>query len=513
MVQQSRPRAGHGVAWLNPWVLAMTALAGAAIALTSGQVSADLSVQITDLAAVACALGGGVVILHAARRDATHRRAWALLAVAMALWGLGEVLWTYYEVVRGDEVPFPSVADIAYLSAVPFAVAGLLAFSPGEGARLQGRTLLDASLISASLLFVAWALVLGPTWRATTTSPWEFLISVAYPLTDFALVATALVIVSWGVTDERLVLGVVAAGLVVMGVTDSAFSWLVMHDAYSSSNPISLLWPASYLLLAFATTRTGRGRRQAPRVGEDAWSVFTPYVPLLGAMAVAVPRLFGSRPLGTFLTINAAVLVALVLARQALTAWDLRTTVVALHERERELERLATSDPLTGLANRASFSARLEQAAASGSEPTVVYIDLDGFKQVNDRFGHAAGDQLLVVVSRRLEACLRPDMVLARVGGDEFVVLVDGHDEAVSLARRVLDAFELPFQHDGERVPFQASLGIATAPAGGRPDEAVRRADAAMYVAKSSGKGRAVAYPNDELCTAASARGPGDLQV
>jgi diguanylate cyclase (GGDEF)-like protein len=474
-----------------------------AAVIGSGLVSEAVALRLTDASAIVAALAAAVVIIRAATRDTAHRRAWSLLGTAVALWGLGEVVWGFHEVVQGDVVPFPSVADIAYLGAVPFAVAGVLGFSRGDGARFQARTVLDGCLVAGSLLFVAWALVLGPAWRATTAGPWEHAISVAYPLTDLVLAATALVIVSWGTTTERPVLHVVAGALLVMAATDTAFTWLTTNGSFSSSNPISILWPVSYLLLAFATTRTGRGQLHARRSDGDPWSLFGPYLPVLAALAVAVPRVVGGRSMGPFLTLNGAVLVVLILARQAMTAWDLRTTVAALHERERELARLASTDPLTGLANRSSFTSRLEQATSTpGAEPAVVYIDLDGFKLVNDRFGHAVGDRLLVVVSRRLESCLEPGMVLARIGGDEFVVLVDGHDEAVGLARRVLEAFELPFDHEGASVPFQASLGIATAPAGAAPEEVVRRADAAMYVAKTSGKGRAVDYPDDQLCVA-----------
>jgi diguanylate cyclase (GGDEF)-like protein len=228
---------------------------------------------------------------------------------------------------------------------------------------------------------------------------------------------------------------------------------------------------------------------------------------LLGAIGVATPRVLGGEPLGPFLTVNGGILLTLVLLRQALTAWDLRTTVTALHEREHQLERMAHEDALTGLANRASFAARLEALVADpGSEPAVVYIDLDGFKAINDRFGHATGDDLLVEVAQRLRACTPDRSLLARLGGDEFVVLVEaGQDEAVTVARDVLRAFELPFRHEGEAVPFRASLGIASAPAGSGPEEAVRRADAAMYVAKAAGKGRAIAYPDVDLLDAAVA--------
>jgi diguanylate cyclase (GGDEF)-like protein len=113
------------------------------------------------------------------------------------------------------------------------------------------------------------------------------------------------------------------------------------------------------------------------------------------------------------------------------------------------------------------------------------------------------GDELLTEVAARLTACVTDAMLLARLGGDEFVVLVEhGDREAVRLAHRILDSFNAPFHHEGEPISFQASVGIATAPLEGGPEEAVRRADAAMYVAKTTGKGRAVGYPDELMLTA-----------
>ena len=132
-----------------------------------------------------------------------------------------------------------------------------------------------------------------------------------------------------------------------------------------------------------------------------------------------------------------------------------------------------------------------------------MYIDLDGFKQVNDRFGHGVGDQLLVEAAHRLEACAGGQMLVARLGGDEFVVSVPaGVVAAAALAQRVLDTFTFPFYVEETSIAFQASIGLAGVPSGLSADEAIRRADAAMYVAKSTGKGRAVLYPDETLLTA-----------
>ncbi len=153
----------------------------------------------------------------------------------------------------------------------------------------------------------------------------------------------------------------------------------------------------------------------------------------------------------------------------------------------------AFHDSLTGLPNRARFLDCLEAAVRDHRRATVavLFADLDGFKTVNDSLGHAAGDELLVAVARRLTRCVRPSDTAARFGGDEFAILLErihGPADAIQAARRILDALDAPFEIRGREVFVDASIGIATGR--GEPDHLLRNADLAMYKAKSRGKGR-----------------------
>ena len=160
-------------------------------------------------------------------------------------------------------------------------------------------------------------------------------------------------------------------------------------------------------------------------------------------------------------------------------------------EAEAALRRAATRDALTGLANRGAWDERLaaavDQAAVAG-RPTVLYVDLDGFKQVNDTFGHAAGDDLLRAVADRLLAAVRPTDTVARIGGDEFaVLLVDADDAEAGLVRgRVLDALRPPVVLDGHEVVPRASIGLGTWSEGLSAGDLQRRADRDMYAAKQT---------------------------
>jgi diguanylate cyclase (GGDEF)-like protein/PAS domain S-box-containing protein len=164
------------------------------------------------------------------------------------------------------------------------------------------------------------------------------------------------------------------------------------------------------------------------------------------------------------------------------------------------LSSAGTVDPLTGLCNRAVFveglGRRLEaiKAHPTSSRFAVLYLDLDRFKVVNDSLGHMIGDELLTVVSRRLESCLRQGDALARLGGDEFAILLNelgGEEQANAIAFRIQKALSAPFSIGGRQVFTSASIGIAFARAQyNNPDEIMRDADTAMYHAKSHGKAR-----------------------
>ncbi len=175
---------------------------------------------------------------------------------------------------------------------------------------------------------------------------------------------------------------------------------------------------------------------------------------------------------------------------------------------EAEIVHLARHDVLTGLANRAEFNARLEEASkrvkSNGGGVTVMMVDLDKFKAVNDTQGHLAGDQLLSEVGRRLQSIIRDTDVLARLGGDEFAIIQEGgpdqREGAVALALRIIETVSRPFDVNGQEACVGASIGIAMAPEHGvEPDELLKRADLALYSVKSSGRNDFRLFRNEML--------------
>ena len=172
-----------------------------------------------------------------------------------------------------------------------------------------------------------------------------------------------------------------------------------------------------------------------------------------------------------------------------------------LTEANSQLAHRATRDSLTGLANRDLLAENLErmvgEAVDTGRPPGVVYFDIDHFKPLNDTLGHAAGDSLLRQIAVRVSACVRAADLVARIGGDEFVVAVDDAADALWIARRVHESFAEPFEFDGRPLTFSPSIGVASWVPGCTTEELVGRADSALYQAKNSGRNQICEWRGD----------------
>jgi diguanylate cyclase (GGDEF)-like protein len=186
----------------------------------------------------------------------------------------------------------------------------------------------------------------------------------------------------------------------------------------------------------------------------------------------------------------------------------LEDSLARVTRQKEDLHFRALHDVLTGLGNRALLweaLSHLDDPLRGSRQSAVLLLDLDDFKAVNDTLGHQAGDQLLVEVSRRLEACCRPEDTIARLGGDEFAILLDrmsSPGDATFVAGRISDALSQPLLLSGQPVVPQASMGIALVRSGTPPEELMRRADLAMYQSKSRGKGTFSVYDDGGISAA-----------
>ncbi|HYO40002.1 MAG TPA: GGDEF domain-containing protein [Nocardioidaceae bacterium] len=528
---------------MRTWVMATAAgLLSAAfvgmleLPLIGGRALIVLSDAGQLLAAGLAAAGCGVA---ASRSTGQRRRAWAWLSAGTGAWALGQLVWTYYEVVLHREAPFPSEADVGFLLFPLAATAGLVVWLGTQSHELaaRGRDVLDGGIIAASLLVLSWLTTLDSVLASDNGRTSELLLlSLAYPIGDLLLGTLVLLALARGTAAERTTLALLALGLGWLALADSAYVYLSSLERYESADFISSGWVAGFLFVTVAAMTVRRGPASAPLpAGEGAAStqaaekptlmlMCLPYVPLLAAgVALCWKLLDSTRPPTTEVWLGVS-LVTLVLTRQFLAILDNQRLLSQLSVARDRLEHQALHDPLTGLPNRVLFADRLDQALLRpGADVSVLFCDLDDFKLVNDGLGHDAGDRLLSVVAGRLLACVRVTDTVARLGGDEFAILVDDSEHAVRVADRVVAAMQEPVEVSGRSVRTSISVGLAhhrstVAPAAeDRRDAApcrtravtaddlsasaerdaaaallMRHADIAMYAAKGAGKSRAV---------------------
>jgi diguanylate cyclase (GGDEF)-like protein/PAS domain S-box-containing protein len=285
---------------------------------------------------------------------------------------------------------------------------------------------------------------------------------------------------------ERALSGVAPAELAReaaerVGMALSAELVLVAEPPGAGGEPAAVArWGAGDVPASALTDAEAAMRGDGPRTVPGGWSVaIRTGEETFGALTVYGARDAGEA--GPFLTAVANVL----------------ATAYARLRADQQIRHQALHDPLTRLANRALCRDRIEQALAhaerSGIPAAVLYVDVDDFKRVNDVYGHAAGDRLLVALARRLAATVRPGDTVARMGGDEFVIVCEGIGEriATALGARIADAVAEPLEVEGTEHRVSASVGIALAgPAAADPDTLLANADAAAYRAKEAGRGQ-----------------------
>lgn len=447
------------------------------------------------VAAGACAL--------AAMRLKTARAGWGLLGVSCLSWAIGEGIWCYYDLGLRVEVPFPSWADAGFLGAVPFAIAGLLVF-PSGSARMfpRFRRFLDGALIGVSLLFMSWMLVLGPIFRQHQGGIFKQAVSLAYPVSDVVIASLVVILATRPGVRNRRSLGLVMVGIVAFALSDSSFAYLNETNRYGIGNGLDTGWVAGYLLIAlgavWAFSNPSEAVSREPR--PTRWTVLGPYVPLAAGSGVFLWRLVIHEPFQTTSLVMGFALVALMAFRQLVVLFDnlalTHELEARVEERTAELHHQAFHDGLTGLANREFFNEVLVGAVRrrrrSGAVLTVFFVDLDGFKKVNDLYGHNAGDKVLQDTARRFRQTLRESDTVARLGGDEFAILTEDPPDTSDperTAARLLDALERPFRIGNAKIHIRASIGAATNASGAESaNELLRNADLAMYTSKVSRK-------------------------
>jgi hypothetical protein len=282
------------------------------------------SLCVDDIGQLIAAWTAAAVCAIASRHVSTGRATWTLFAASSFAWGVGEAIWCYYALLKNTPVPFPSLADVGFLAAVPLAFAALLLVpsGPRSGAdRFQG--VLDGCIIATSLLFASWVTVLGPLYRTHQGGLLKQIVSLAYPMSDVILVSLVIILIARGGRPVRVHLALVMAGVVAFAVADSAFTYLTEINSYSGGSVLDTGWVAGYLLIGLGALWAQTCPTSSPEhIEASTISLVAPYAPVLVVLAVTGVQLLRGQTMESVSWVIALALVLLVLGREALRAWD-----------------------------------------------------------------------------------------------------------------------------------------------------------------------------------------------
>lgn len=431
------------------------------------------------------------------RSRGRQRRMWRFFAVAAVCAITGMLLWTVatYVPALGAGI---DLANLLLITAMVVCVPGFMLGFGGAALIRHARSLIDAGLLAITLGALGWYLLVTP--RLSRQPDFNGWVDIVFVLLDIVVLVT---LISGGIAGHRTVPFAVllwTAGMVTAGVTDAVMSYLSVDGSVGDGGWANVGWQAQGVLLFLGSLIAARHTEPEaePQLMDRDFSLPLLVLPAAG-VTVVILRELGQDSVGVLGVV--IVMVAGPLLRQLLIIRDRTRLTEALAAALREQERLATTDGLTGVYNRRYFNEALrvegERAGHAGHPMAVIILDLDHFKRINDIHGHLVGDAVLVEIAARLCSAVRAGDIVARFGGEEFVVLLGDGDEAraYALAERLRAAVRsepVAVSH-GPPVHVSGSFGVASALIAADRfdsdlDALVRRADQALYQAKEAGR-------------------------
>ena len=395
---------------------------------------------------------------------------WAqpLTAAAISMWCLGSIaatLSTYFD----DSAFLANLSEPLYLLFYPLALLGLQMLISIQQ-KLTALEFVDASIVGLGLSTLGTAFALHPVLPHFDGDFNQSFFAVIYPVADLVLLCfIAATVAMQGFSMRGLLL---AIGVCIYAASDFVFLWQNINSTYVFGSLIDYGWLLAFVVIAESCWHPTTDNKSRSGVSPVliTLSVFLSAT-LLALLAIA-PESFPQ-----FILIPAIGTLALAFIRMSIALNQARSIG---HERI-----LARTDELTMLPNRRRLISEIQNFATR--EGSLMLLDLDGFKPVNDTYGHEVGDKVLQQVAQRFDRALPSTALLARLGGDEFGVLVDGTNETVmEIALALRGTLSYPFVIDGDHISIGVSIGIAD---NDGADDLLLRADNAMYAAKRQALG------------------------
>lgn len=442
------------------------------------------------------------IIVGIRRYRPPNPTAWYLMAAAQTLWFVADTTFNWQMDVL-HVTAFPTISDLFYLLGYPtFAVSIVLLVRDRSRSRRDIGPLLDSAIVTVGLGLLAWVTLARPTFESMNHSIWAATVAGLYPAMDIILVGALIRLVSFsGAHAASFRLLMTALGLLIaadtLGVGLDLF-------ATNTVDGVEYLWLLSYAAWGAAalhpsmTRLSDRGAMAAPNFrGTRLLSVVV--ASLIAPGILAVERIAGTSVDFWAVIVGAAALSVLVVLRMSMTIQQIASVHQSLEILQDELAVQATHDPMTGMANRTQLlrlvAGTLGRTRRRGGSVGLLFIDLDGFKDVNDTHGHRAGDEVLRQVAARMKEEIRDSDFAGRLGGDEFLVGIENvadERDAVGLAERLIESIARPIKiNDEVTVHVGASVGVALGRGGDTDVETLlHEADLAVYAAKTAGRGR-----------------------
>lgn len=388
---------------------------------------------------------------------------------AIAMWASGALLSSYSEFYPDPHIS-SSIINACYLLFYPLAFIGLTRTYRSRRA-LGSVEILDATILGIGLSALGTAFFISPILPRFDGDALKTFFAVLFPIADLVLVALVLSLVVISPFARRNLL--VCFGVMVYAASDFLFLWLTVHRQYSFGSISDDGWLLGFVLISEGFWHHG----SESETSDSIHPIFIALSVMLSATLLAITSL---RPgyLPTFILIPTIATLLLAFIRMTIALRQSRTIG--------EERLLARTDELTGLPNRRRFVAELEELMKT-TDGALLLLDLDGFKPINDQFGHEVGDQLLKQVSTRFKRALPQGSLLARLGGDEFGAIIRGDYEAtLEVALALKATLSYPFAISGREIRVGVSVGHV---GNDGASNLLRRADNAMYHAKREGVG------------------------
>jgi diguanylate cyclase (GGDEF)-like protein/PAS domain S-box-containing protein len=354
----------HLRGWARLCAVIACVVALVAAVLTTGAGGPEASQTISNVGLCVAAISAAIGCLVRARTFTGRMRlGWALIGLGVLSWGLGQACWVYLESFRGDEVPFPSQADIGYVGMVLLTPAGLLILpSAAQALANRARSVLDGLMVATSLVLIAWIFVVEPLIKAGGDSALALYISLSYPLGDVVIITIVVYMLALqrqrGANFSHLML--VGAGIAAFAISDIGYAYLNLIGVYASGGPTDIGWFVGFSLILLAARKpvpvTSAAPAQDDGAGGQPFGVLLPYVAVLAALFTSVVWFARTGGSSAFVSYTRSALILLIVGRQLLTLLENRSLTRNLEARvaDRTAELFASEQRFHALVQHSS---------------------------------------------------------------------------------------------------------------------------------------------------------------